>query len=58
MPTCIEVGGREQVGEGIVVSMHNKWLVHEVFFEVISACPLQAEELGLTQVVVLLSFSQ
>ena len=42
MPTGIKVGGGEQVGEGVVVSLHDKWFVHEVFLEVISNGPLQA----------------
>ena len=40
MPTGIEFGGGEQVGEGIVVSPYDEWFVHEVFLELVSNDPL------------------
>ena len=35
VPTHIKVGGGEQVGEGIVVSLYDEQFVHEVFLEVV-----------------------
>ena len=46
--TCIEVGGGEQIGEGVIVSSHNKWLVDEILFKVVHNSPLESEELSFT----------
>ena len=40
MPTGIEVRGGKQVGEGVIVSLYDKWFVHEIFLEVIGSGPL------------------
>ena len=55
MPTCIKIGGGKQIGEGVIVGSHNKGLIDEILFEVVSDGPLECKELGLTQVVVFLS---
>ena len=47
MPTGIEVRGGEEVGKRVVISVYDKWLVNEIFLEVVRNGPLQSEELGL-----------
>ena len=55
MSTCIKIGGGKQIGEGVIVSSHNKGLIDEILFEVVSDGPLECNELGFTRVVVFLS---
>ena len=57
MSACIKIGGGKQIGEGVVVSSHNKRLVDEILFEVVCNSPLECEELSLTQVIASLSLS-
>ena len=47
MSTRMEVRGGEQIGEGVIVSLHNKRLVDEVLFKMVCNGPLECEELGL-----------
>ena len=47
MPTGIKVGGGEEIGERVVVSLHDKRLVNEIFFKVVHDGPLKGEELSL-----------
>ena len=54
MSTHIEIGGGKQIGEGVIVSSHNKGLIHEILFEVVSDSPLECKELSFTQVEVFL----
>ena len=47
MPTGIEVRGGEEIGKRVVISVHDKRLVNEIFFKVVRNGPLKGEELGL-----------
>ena len=40
MSTCIKIGGGEQICEGVIVHLHDKWLVDEILFEMIHNSPL------------------
>ena len=48
MSTHIEIAGGKQIGEGVIVSSHNKRLVDEILFEVVHNGPLECEELSFT----------
>ena len=41
MPTGIEVRGGEEIGKRVVVSVHDKRLVNEIFFKVVHDGPLK-----------------
>ena len=58
MSACIEVRGGKQIGEGVIVSPHNKRLVDEVLFKMVCNGPLECEELSLARVIVSLSLGQ
>ena len=58
MPTGIEVRGGEEVGKRVVIRVHDKRLVDEIFPKVVCNGPLKCEELGLAQMVVPLSLGQ
>ena len=47
MPTGIKVRGGEEIGKRVVISVHDKRLVNEIFFKVIHNSQLKGEELGL-----------
>ena len=47
MPTGIEVRGGEEVGKRVVIRVHDKRLVDEIFPKVVRNGPLKCEELGL-----------
>ena len=47
MPTGIEVRGGEEIGKRVVVSVHDKRLVNEIFFKVVRNGPLKGKELSL-----------
>ena len=57
MSACIKTGSGKKIGEGVIVSSHNKRLVDEILFEVVHNSPLECEELSFTQVIILLSLS-
>ena len=46
-PSGIEVRGVEEIGKRVVISVHNKRLVNEIFFKVVHNGPLKGEELSL-----------
>ena len=46
MPTGIEVRGGEEIGKRVVISVHDKRLVNEIFFKVVCNGPLKSKELG------------
>ena len=58
MSTCIEVRGGKKISKGIIISLHNKRLINEIFLEMVCNSPLKGEELSLAQVIVPLSLSQ
>ena len=43
MSAHIEIGSGKQIGEGVIVSSHNKRLVDEILFEVVHNSPLECE---------------
>ena len=40
MSACIEIGGGEQICEGVIVHLHDEWLVDEILLEMICNSPL------------------
>ena len=48
MSTCIKIEGGKQIGEGVIISSHNKGLIDEVLFEVVSDGPFEWKELCFT----------
>ena len=47
MPTGIKVRGGEEIGKRVVISVHDKRLVNEIFFEVVHNGSLKGKELSL-----------
>ena len=47
MSACIEVRGGKKISEGMIISLHNKRLVNEIFLKMVHNGPLKGKELSL-----------